>query len=99
MATTDLDTPEGRKKYITRVAELMKTAFKPDDLIKRLDALEKRVQPVLAVQDAGAGQDYKNQVNRLREAILLPPEGCIAAPAKATHEVKIAACCVMRNCP
>ena len=38
-------------------------------LLKRLDELEKRIQPELAKVDAGAGRDYKNQVNRLREAI------------------------------
>ena len=37
--------------------------------MKRLDELEKRIQPELAKVDAGAGRDYKNQVNRLREAI------------------------------
>jgi spore coat protein CotH len=69
-----LDTPEGRKRYIDRATELMQKVFKPDDLIKRLDELEKRVQPVLAMTDAGAGRDYKNQVNRIREVIRQRPK-------------------------
>ena len=40
-----------------------------DKILKRLDELETRVQPALASIDAGAGKDYKNQVNRLREAV------------------------------
>jgi spore coat protein H len=64
-----LDTPEGRKRYIARAKEIMAKVYKSNDLIKRLDELEKRVQPELARIDPGAGRDYKNQVNRLREAI------------------------------
>ena len=64
-----LDTPEGRKRYIARAKEIMKKVYKTNDLIKRLDELEKRIQPELAKVDAGAGRDYKNQVNRLRDAI------------------------------
>jgi len=64
-----LDTPNGRKRYVARAKEIMAKVYKPNDLIKRLDELEKSVQPELARIDPGAGRDYKNQVNRLREAI------------------------------
>jgi spore coat protein H len=64
-----VSTAEGKKRYYARMREIMKTVFKPEDLGKRLDDLEKRVQPALASVDAGAGRDYKNQVNRLRENI------------------------------
>ena len=64
-----IDTPEGKKRYLARTGELLKTVFKVDDMVKRLDELEKRVQPALARVDAGAGRDYKNQVNRLRDAV------------------------------
>lgn len=64
-----ISTPEGKKRYFDRMRVIMKTVFKPEDLVKRLDELEKRVQPALASVDAGAGRDYKNQVNRLRESI------------------------------
>ena len=64
-----IDTPEGRKRYVARFREVVKSVYKPDALAKRLDEVEKRVQPVLAAVDAGAGRDYKNQVERLRAAI------------------------------
>jgi spore coat protein CotH len=69
VARAIMETPEGRKRYIARANEIMKTVYKTDDLVKRLEELEKRIQPELAKVDAGAGRDYKNQVNRLREAI------------------------------
>ncbi|MBY0525164.1 MAG: CotH kinase family protein [Gemmataceae bacterium] len=69
VAKAVMETPEGKKRYLARMAEIMQNVFKPDDLIKRLDELEQRVQPVLAGIDANAGRDYKNQVNRLRNAI------------------------------
>jgi len=47
----------------------MKTMYNVDKMVKRLDELEKRVQPALASVDPGAGRDYENQVNRLREGI------------------------------
>ncbi|MBA4189545.1 MAG: hypothetical protein C0467_16285 [Planctomycetaceae bacterium] len=64
-----IETPEGKKRYIARFREIMKTCYKPEELVKKLDEAEKRVQPVLASVDANAGRDYKNQVDRLRNAI------------------------------
>ena len=64
-----IDTPEGRKRYVARAKEIMAKVYKTNDLIKRLDHLEKRIQPELAKVDPNAGRDYKNQVNRLRDAI------------------------------
>jgi hypothetical protein len=64
-----LETPEGRKRYISRAREIMAKVYKSKVLVKRLDDLEKRIQPELARVDPGAGADYKNQVNRLRVAI------------------------------
>lgn len=63
-----IETPEGKERYLKKMADIMKNVFKPDELNKRLDELEARVQPALASVDAGAGRDYKNQVNRLRNA-------------------------------
>ncbi len=69
VARAVIETPEGKKRYYERMAEIMKTAYNVDTLLKRLDELEARIQPALAGVDAGAGRDYKNQVNRLRGAI------------------------------
>ena len=69
VARSIIETAEGKKRYYARMAEIMKTVYKADELVKRLDELEKIVQPALASVDPGAGRDYKNQVNRLREAV------------------------------
>jgi spore coat protein H len=69
VANAVINTPEGRKRYFARMAEVHKKIYNPDALVKRLDELQKRVQPALMSVDAGAGRDYPNQVNRLRDAI------------------------------
>lgn len=74
IARSVLETPEGKKRYLARMAQIMTDVFKVDALLKRLDELEARVQPALAGVDAGAGRDYKNQVNRLRNAIRERPK-------------------------
>jgi spore coat protein H len=64
-----LETKEGRKRYLDRMEELLKKVVKAEDLVKRLDGLEKHVQPALAEADAGAGRDYHHQVGWLRNNI------------------------------
>lgn len=64
-----IETPEGKKRYIARFREFMKTAYKPDDLIKILDAAELRVRTALATVDANAARDHKNHAERLRAAL------------------------------
>ncbi len=64
-----MSTKEGKKRYLARLRVIMKDVYKPDELVARLDELEAVVQPALTAVDVGAGRDYKNQVNRLRNAI------------------------------
>jgi len=64
-----METPEGQKKYVARFREMMKTVYKPDELVRRLDEAEKRVQPALATVDKGAADGLKGQVDRLRTAV------------------------------
>jgi spore coat protein H len=64
-----LETKEGRSRYFARMKEIMDKIFKPDALSKRLDELEKAITPALTAVDPGAGRDYKNRVNGLRNAI------------------------------
>jgi spore coat protein H len=68
IARAVLETPEGKDRYFKKMADIMKNVYKTDEMIKRLDELEARVQPVLASVDAGAARDYKHHVNRLRQA-------------------------------
>ncbi len=69
-----MTTPEGRKRYLARMEEVLKKVYNTEGLLKTLDTLQARVQPALASVDAGAGRDYVNQVNRLREAIRNRPK-------------------------
>ena len=69
VAAQVMNTKEGKKRYIARMREIMQTVYSVDRLTKRLDELEAVVQPALASVDDGAGRDYKNQVNRVREAV------------------------------
>ena len=62
-------TKEGKKRYVARLREIMAKVYNAEAIVKRLDELEAVVQPALASVDAGAGRDYKNQVNRLRDAV------------------------------
>lgn len=69
VAAAIVNTPEGKKRYYARMREILRDVYKPEQLVTRLDELEKIVQPALASVDQGAGNDYKNQVNRLRYAV------------------------------
>jgi len=69
IARSVIETPQGKAAYIARMTELNNTILKPELLLKRLDELEAKVQPALLSIDMGAGRDYKNQVNRLREGV------------------------------
>jgi spore coat protein CotH len=69
-----LSTPEGRKRYLARMEEILKKVYNAEALIKKLDKQQAIIQPVLASIDAGAGRDYMNQVNRLRQAIRQRPK-------------------------
>jgi spore coat protein CotH len=62
-----IETPKGKERYYARMAEIMKTVFKPTELVKRLDEVEAVVKPALTKIDAGAGRDYSNHVNRLKQ--------------------------------
>jgi spore coat protein CotH len=69
VANAVINTPEGKKRYYARMAEIHKDIFQPEKLLKRLDELQARVQPALTAVDKGAGNGYPAQVNRLRDAI------------------------------
>lgn len=69
IAAQVVNTKEGRKRYYARMREIMEKVYNVRRLTARLDELEAVVQPALVSVDADAGRDYKNQVNRLRDAV------------------------------
>jgi spore coat protein CotH len=69
IARAVMETKQGKERYIARMEEIIKNVYKPTDLVKRLDEMEKKLQPVITAIDAGAGKDFPNQVARLKQAI------------------------------
>lgn len=69
VARAYLEIPEGRKRYVDRMDHLLRTVFVPEVLDKRLDDLQRRLQPVLASIDPGLGRNYPNEIARIRNAI------------------------------
>src|SRR5262249_39507381 len=65
VASALIQTKEGKKRYYARMREIMEKVYSVERITQRLNELEAVVQPALASVDAGAGRDYKNQVNRL----------------------------------
>jgi spore coat protein CotH len=87
VARAVIRTPEGRERYLKRMAEILKKVYRPEALVKRLDELEKRVQPALASVDPRAGRGYANQVQRLRDAVRVRAES-IERQLKAAEKEK-----------
>ncbi|MDB5295315.1 MAG: hypothetical protein JWO31_1298 [Phycisphaerales bacterium] len=70
VARAFIETPEGRKRYLARVGELLDgDGFSPDRWSKRLDELLDRVRPALESVDKGAALGLPGQFDRLRNGI------------------------------
>lgn len=69
IARAVVETHKGKEKYFARMEEIMKTVYKPAELVKRLDEMQKVLQPAMKTIDAGAANDLPNHVNRLKHAI------------------------------
>jgi spore coat protein H len=64
-----IQTPEGRKRYVARMKEILQDSFDVEKLIKRLDELQDRLRPALESVGEGAARDYPGHVDRLRDGI------------------------------
>lgn len=69
VARAVIETPEGKTRYLTRLREILKTVYRAEARLKRLNEQEAKLKPYLSEMDEGAGNDYPNQINRLRQAI------------------------------
>lgn len=69
VARAFIETPQGRKLYLARVGKIMREIYHPDALVKRLDALQAKLQPALASVDADAGRNYPGEVERVRDGV------------------------------
>jgi spore coat protein CotH len=69
VARAVMDTKEGKARYIARMREILRDVFKPEEIGKRLDAIEKELTPALMSIDPGTGRDYKNRIRDLKSRI------------------------------
>lgn len=69
VARSLMETPEGRKRYLTRLGELHRTVLQPEAQAKRLEELQKELQPVLAAFDKEGARQLPGQINALRDRI------------------------------
>jgi spore coat protein CotH len=69
VARSVMQTPEGKAKYYEKMDFVLKKVYQPDAICKRLDELKTRLQPALASVDAGAGRDYPNHINRIKDSV------------------------------
>jgi spore coat protein H len=83
LARAVLELPEGRERYLKRMAEILKK-FDVGAVAKRLGELREQIQPALASVDEKAGRDYPNRVQRLSEAVQARVKSLAEQLAKAT---------------
>ncbi len=69
IAQAVVGTPELRKRYYLRMAEVHEEILNLEKVSKRLDELQAVLQPALMSVNEGAGRDYPNQINRLKQLI------------------------------
>ena len=63
-----LETPEGRRRYLLRVAKITREQLNPTAMARWLDALQARVLPAVQFAEPQAARDYPAQVGRIRNA-------------------------------
>ncbi|HEX8916497.1 MAG TPA: CotH kinase family protein [Humisphaera sp.] len=64
-----MDTPEGKKRYVARVRQLLQDVLVTDKWVNRLTELQERILPAMKAVDEGAARDFPNQVKRLKDAV------------------------------
>lgn len=67
IAIAVFNTPEGKARYLKRMAEINQTIMDPVKWNKRLDELQARLQPEIAKVDPKAAANYPNEVKRIRD--------------------------------
>jgi spore coat protein CotH len=69
VASALIDTQEGRKRYLQRVAELYTNVFKVDDVLKRVTQIAAAIRPVIAESDPQAANYHDEQVAYLKNRV------------------------------
>jgi hypothetical protein len=74
VARAVLSTPEGRRRYLERVAQLYTNVFHADALIKRVDQLTAVINPAIAEYSPSAARRHEGAVENLKRRILMRDE-------------------------
>jgi spore coat protein H len=64
-----LETPEGKKRYIARMKEMMEKQFALDKIYKRIDELVPRAKEAMETVNKGSGKDYDNEVKAYKDRL------------------------------
>ena len=74
VASAVYNTPEGKAKYLQRMAEINTTIMNTEKWLKRIDELQALLQPAITSVDAKAGAEYPNQIKRIRDFFTIRPK-------------------------
>jgi spore coat protein H len=69
LARAFLETAEGKERYLKRMAEILKK-LDVAAVVKRIDELQKRLQPALESVDERAAREYPKRVKRLSDVVV-----------------------------
>lgn len=70
VARAVLATPEGRRRYRQRLAQLCATVFKPDEIVRRIDEVEASLRPALMRWSARAARSQEQQANGFKQRVV-----------------------------
>ncbi len=70
VARAIVTTPDGRKRYLERVAKLYAEVFRVETLTNRINELEAQIQPALEAMSPGAARNQADAANYLRHRII-----------------------------
>jgi len=74
VARAVLGTPEGRRRYLERVAQLYTNVFHVDALVKRVDELAAVINPAIAEYSPNAARRHEVEVENLKRRIVMRDE-------------------------
>jgi spore coat protein H len=69
VASTVMQNPEWRTKYRERIGKLLPLFSPPDTLQGKVDAMQKRLRPVLAAIDPQLARDHADRVKELKDRL------------------------------
>jgi spore coat protein H len=84
-----VSTPEGKRQYLQRVAQLYTNVFKLDAILKRIDELDAVVRPVIAETSAQSARNHDQQVEFLKRRITQRDESLKRQIAAVANPIRL----------